>query len=111
LIFKGQEDLPGGIYMIVLPGKKYFEMIVDKEQRFSLESDEADLVANMKVKGSKDNEIFYDYLRWISERGKRMEELKKELDANKENAAKTTEIKEKKTALDAEVKQYKTGII
>jgi thiol-disulfide isomerase/thioredoxin len=111
LVFKGDEELPGGIYMVVLPGKKYFEMIVDKEQYFNLETDNADLVANMKVKGSKDNEVFYDYLRWISERGKRMEELKKELDANKENAAKTTEIKEKQTALDAEVKQYKTGII
>jgi thiol-disulfide isomerase/thioredoxin len=111
LVFKGDEDLPGGIYMVVLPGKKYFEMIVDKEQYFNLETDNADLVANMKAKGSKDNEVFYDYLRWISERGKRMEELKKELDSNKENAAKTTEIKEKQTALDAEVKKYKTDII
>jgi thiol-disulfide isomerase/thioredoxin len=111
LIFKGQEDLPGGIYMVVLPGKKYFEMIVDKEQRFSLESDAADLVVNMKVKGSKDNEIFYDYLRWISIRGKQAEELKKELDANKSNPAKSKEIKDKQTAIDAEVKQYKNDII
>lgn len=111
LIFKGQEDLPGGIYMVVLPGKKYFEMIVDKEQRFSLESDAADLVVNMKVKGSKDNEIFYDYLRWISIRGKQAEELKKELDANKSNPSKSKEIKDKQTAIDAEVKQYKNDII
>lgn len=111
LIFKGQEDLPGGIYMIVLPGKKYFEMIVDKEQRFSLESDAADLVTNMKVKGSKDNEIFYDYLRWISIRGKQVEELKKELDANKSNPANSKDIKDKQAAIDAEVKQYKNDII
>ncbi len=111
LIFKGQEDLPGGIYMIVLPGKKYFEMIVDKEQHFSLESDAADLVTNMKVKGSKDNEIFYDYLRWISIRGKQVEELKKELDANKSNPAKSKDIKDKQAAIDAEVKQYKNDII
>lgn len=111
LIFKGQEDLPGGIYMIVLPGKKYFEMIVDKEQHFSLESDAADLVTNMKVKGSKDNEIFYDYLRWISIRGKQVEELKKELDANKSNPANSKDIKDKQAAIDAEVKQYKNDII
>jgi thiol-disulfide isomerase/thioredoxin len=97
--------------MVVLPGKKYFEMIVDKEQRFSLESDAADLVVNMKVKGSKDNEIFYDYLRWISIRGKQAEELKKELDANKSNPSKSKEIKDKQTAIDAEVKQYKNDII
>lgn len=111
LIFKGPEDLPGGIYMVVLPGKKYFEMIVDKEQRFSLESDVADLVANMKVKGSKDNEIFYDYLRWITIRGKQVEELKKELEVNKSNPEKSKEIKDKQAAIDAEVKQYKNDIL
>ena len=80
--FQGDDDLPGGIYMVVLPGKKYFEMIVDKEQNFSLESNRDDLVANMKVKGSKDNEVFYEYLRWISEAGIRMVEIKKKIDAN-----------------------------
>lgn len=111
LVFKGDEDLAGGIYMVVLPGKKYFEMIVDKEQHFALESNRDDLVANMKVKGSKDNEVFYEYLRWISERGKQMEELKKELESNKGNADKTKEIKDKQTVIDAEVKKYKSDII
>jgi thiol-disulfide isomerase/thioredoxin len=90
LIFKGPEDLPGGIYMVVLPGKKYFDM---------------------KVKGSKDNEIFYDYLRWISIRGKQAEELKKELEANKTNPTKSKEIKDKQAGIDAEVKQYKNDVL
>ncbi len=61
LIFKGAENLPGGIYMIVLPGKKYFELIIDKEQNFSVETDTWDYNKHMKVKGSTENTVFYDY--------------------------------------------------
>jgi len=35
-IIRGQETLPQGIYMIVLPGRKYFELLVSANQHFSL---------------------------------------------------------------------------
>ena len=35
-VFMGPEALPGGIYMIVLPGRKYFEMLISDDQVFSL---------------------------------------------------------------------------
>lgn len=111
LIFKGEETLPGGIYMIVIPGKKYFEMIVDKEQNFSVETDTEDLINAMKVKGSKDNEVFYEYLKWISNRGKSMESLKKEMDAAKGDEAKLAALKTQQEAIDKEVKDYKNNII
>ena len=33
-LFKGKEPLPQGIYMIVLPGRKYFEMLLPENQIF-----------------------------------------------------------------------------
>ncbi len=112
LVFKGDGELPAGIYMVVLPaGKKYFEMIVDKEQKFSLTTDRADLIENMVVKGSKDNEIFYTYLRWINIRGKRVEELKKELEAAKGNATLNEQIKNRQKEIDKEVKDYKANLM
>src|SRR5688500_17572945 len=51
-IFEGKENLDGGIYLIILPDKKYFELIVDKEQFFSAETDTADYIKHMKIKGS-----------------------------------------------------------
>jgi thiol-disulfide isomerase/thioredoxin len=111
MIFKGEEELPGGIYLAVMPNKRYFELIIDKEQKFSMETDTADYINNMKVKNSKDNEIFYEYLKWISIKGKSIEALKAESDIAKDDAAKTKEIKDKQIAIDKEVKEYKLNFI
>jgi len=111
LTFKGDAELPGGIYLIVMPSKKYFELIVDKEQKFSMETDTVDYINSMKIKNSKDNEVFYEYLKWISTKGQAIEALKKEMDEAKEDAAKTKEIKDKQIAIDKEVKEYKLKVI
>lgn len=61
--FEGKEDLPGGIYMAVSISKsKLFEFVVDKKQKFSLSTDTVSYSLNMKVNGSEENEIFYNYL-------------------------------------------------
>lgn len=62
-VFEGKTKLPGGIYLFVYPDKHYFEMIVDKEQYFTMETSWNDPISDMKVKGSKDNQLFYDYLK------------------------------------------------
>jgi thiol-disulfide isomerase/thioredoxin len=111
MVFKGDEDLPGGIYLAVMPNKKYFELIVDREQQFSLETDTADFVGMMKIKGSKDNELFYDYLRWITAKGKEMESLRKEAELVKENKEQSATIREKQIALDKMVKDFKLKFI
>lgn len=107
VVFKGTGSLPGGIYLAVTPSRKYFEMLIDKEQHFSMETDTSDFIASMKVKGSKDNEQFYSYLQWISSKGKQMESLKKELEAAKGNEVKTKEIRDIQMEIDKEVKAYK----
>ena len=110
-VFKGSETLPGGIYLAVVPGKRYFEFILDKEQKFSLKTDTTDFISFMKVEGSKDNEMFYDYLKWITERGKEMERLQKEFESAKENKKKADEIRSKQTTIDNAVKDYKLKFI
>ncbi|MEI6407767.1 MAG: thioredoxin-like domain-containing protein [Bacteroidota bacterium] len=111
LTFKGDENLPGGVYLAVLPSRKYFEIIVDKEQRFSMDTDTLDLISNMKVKGSKDNEAFYEYLNWISVRGKEMERLKKEFDMSKGDEGKLKLIRDEQNSIDRSVKDYKNIFI
>lgn len=88
--FKGTEALPGGIYLIVLPDKSWFELIVDKEQHFSVETDKADVFANMKITGSKENQVFYNYqgeMKSFSDRAKKLTDLKAELKDNKDSTA------------------------
>ncbi|HMT30597.1 MAG TPA: DUF5106 domain-containing protein [Bacteroidia bacterium] len=106
--FKGAEPLPGGIYLIVVTGKKYFEIIVDKEQNFSVETEMDDFVSKMKIKGSNENTIFYDYLKFIGEKSKEVEPLKAQYEATKDDKVKSEEIRQKIGAIDSSVIHYKS---
>jgi thiol-disulfide isomerase/thioredoxin len=110
--FKGDTSLIGGIYLIVLPSKTYFEILVNRtEQKFIIETDTTDFIGKMKVKGSPDNEMFNSYQRFIGDRTKQSQALKARLDANKENKDSTKIIKEQMSALDKEVKEFRFGIM
>lgn len=97
-IFEGEERLDGGIYLIVLPpDNNYFEVIIAEDQHFSIKTDVADLVGNMKIKGCTENELFYENLQTISEIGLEttaLEKSLKEMEADSETY-KTTQAKVK----------------
>lgn len=61
--FKGNEHLPEGIYMIVLPGKKYFEMLMSADQYFSVSCSIIDYFNTLKFSGSDENSAFIAYQR------------------------------------------------
>ena len=60
--FKAKEDLPKGIYLVVITDKNYFEFIVNKDKKFSMETDIKDVYGKMTVKDTPENSLFYDYL-------------------------------------------------
>lgn len=108
-----KQEWPGGIYLLVLPGKKYFEFIFT-EKEFTLETDTADFVNHMKVKGSAENAVFYEYLQFIAGRQKEAEPLRKAFERLKDDAAKKDSlaiVKEKLSAIDKAVKDYKLNVI
>lgn len=107
--FSGKDNLPNGIYLVVLPGRKYFECIV-KEQNFSLETDTSDYVKYMKVKNSLENEAFYEYLRFIEAKGKVRDSLRKEYDKVKDDKTTSEPLRQKIIATDNDVKAYKTKV-
>jgi thiol-disulfide isomerase/thioredoxin len=68
-IFKGNKRLPGGIYAIVFPGKKFSaDFLIDKEQIINIKADTANL-ANMIVTGSKENVLFQQYQKYVNAKG------------------------------------------
>lgn len=109
-VFSGKEKLPGGIYLVVTPSKKYFEIIVDKEQDFTVETDTAAFVKNMKVKNSKENQLFYEYLNFIEKKHTEIEPLQEKLKTVKAKDS-TETLKKQVTAIDKEVKDYKIKFI
>lgn len=74
-VFETSDTVGGGIYFIVLPSKKYFEILLDRERTFYAECDTGDVTSSLKVKGSKDNIAFAEYQKYIAEKGKEIEAL------------------------------------
>lgn len=107
--FTGKEALPGGIYLVVLPGKKYFEIIVN-EQNFSLETDTLDYVKHMKVKGSVENTLFFNYLNFLGPKGTALDSLQKSF-ATAKDKKDSTNIREKIESLNKEVMDYRSNVV
>lgn len=111
LFFDGKEPLPGGIYFIIIPKKKYFEFIINKEQELWLETDTIDMVKNMKIKGSNENKLFYEYLNVVNDNQKKYDRLKKLIEANKDNKDSVAIFKKELEKVDKHVKDYKLAFI
>jgi thiol-disulfide isomerase/thioredoxin len=111
LVFKGKKALLGGIYLVVVSGRKYFEFIVDKEQNFTLETDTVDFVKSMKIKGSEDNQLFYDYLNFIAKQHKKIEPFITLMQKTKNNKDSIALLRKDVNAIDKEVKDYKLQFI
>ena len=70
--FKGSKPLSGGIYFVVSPKKEIlFEILIDKQQHFSIEADSATMPAGIKFTNSPDNSLFLNYTLAINEAGRR----------------------------------------
>ncbi len=61
--FKGTKPLPGGMYVFFLPNKSIFEVILDKDQDFYVENDTVNFDQKMKIEGSQENTLLYEYKR------------------------------------------------
>jgi peroxiredoxin len=113
MVFDGKAKLQTGIYLVVLPNKSNFEFLVpDDQQSFSLEADTGDMVGTMKVLGSKENEIFFNFLKFLGQKSKQanpiVEAYKQVKDTKKDSA---TIYQNKLNDLEKEVKAQRSKVI
>ncbi len=78
--FKGQNALPGGMYVIFLPNTKFFEILISDDQDFYIETDTVNFLDNIKIKGSDENSVFFGFQKHMKALSKRAEVLKKMID-------------------------------
>lgn len=62
-VFTRENKLPRGVYLVIIPEKGYFDIIVGDDQHFSLTAKSDDFVNTMKFKGTDENSDFYSLLR------------------------------------------------
>ena len=65
--FSGKKSLPPGLYLVYLPNKSRFDLLIDKNQNFSIESDSTDLIRKTKISGDNENILFYQYQKYIAD--------------------------------------------
>jgi hypothetical protein len=78
--FKGKDRLPGGIYFLVSPRKEIlFEVLIDKDQHFSINADSANIPAGLSFEGSSTNQQFQKYSIFAGINGSEMAGLQEKL--------------------------------
>ena len=103
-VFEGTKPLDGGLYFIYSPKNLYFDLIV-AEPEFNLMTDTLDLIQHMKTEGSLENEVFFDYQRFMREKQKIAGELSEQLKKASEQQEKD-KISDQLKSIDTEVKNF-----
>ena len=110
-VFKGNKKLGGGIYLIGYPNKSgYFEILVDKEQHFSVKADTANLKKGVAFQNSPDNVLFSNYQAFMIEKGNLLDNAYKQRSqaTSKIDSSKWNDIIEKG---DKEVRKYREDVM
>ena len=102
-VFDKDDTLEHGMYTILLKKTKLFDFLADS-QEMSFETDTSDYLRNLKVKGSEESKLFFDYLHYLNKQQRKAKSLQEELKSAKPKKAE--ELKEALTDLDKEVKEY-----
>lgn len=110
-VFEGKELLPGGLYLVYLPDKKRFDILIDSiDQDFSISSDTANLTEDTKISGNKENELFYSYQRYIADKRKEAESLQKRI-SKPASAADSVKAKEDLDKMNKSVASYVAKLV
>ncbi len=110
-VFRGDEALPGGIYLVVLPEMDYFEILIDREQDFSIETNRNEPVVNMQVQGSDENRQFIEYHRFMNRKQSESSAVQERLENNRNNPDSLQILRARGRELDREVQQYWSSLI
>lgn len=106
MIFSKVDTLEEGMYSILVGRTKVFDFLID-EQKLSFETTKDHPINDMKAKGGAENQIFFEYLKFLNVRQKSASELKQ---IQKENDKESEEYKEAEAELEklnSEVKEFK----
>jgi thiol-disulfide isomerase/thioredoxin len=114
-IFSGNKSLDEGIYLVVLPSRAYFDIIIDQNQRFSVETDTSSdirkLVDKLRIKGSPTNTQFRDYQKFMFEKTKEAHILKVTTHDNTANEKKRQKASSDLEKLNKEIREMQQKII
>ena len=69
-LLSGEKKLPQGLYIVYISPSLRFDIMMGDDQEFSITTDTLDFVNKTVISGSKENQLFFEYQRFLSERRK-----------------------------------------
>lgn len=108
-VFSKARGYKAGVYAVVVPGPKYFEVIVN-EPRIVLTTDKSDLMGRLEVNSSRENGIFTEYVRFLNTRKLEGDALRARRDSEQDPIA-LARIKADLEELDKTVKDYQKKLV
>ncbi|MEM9985089.1 MAG: thioredoxin-like domain-containing protein, partial [Bacteroidota bacterium] len=108
----GTERLDGGIYLVVMPpNNQYFEIMVDDDQHFVVETDTADYVKNMKVQGSEQNQLFLGDIRFLADMRTKANEIQSKMKSAEEGSAAQKKLKGQLDQINEDVQSQRLKLV
>ena len=109
-VFKGPQKLGGGIYLVGYPDRaRNFEILIDKNQKFSVNADTADS-RKITFVGSPENTAFSAYQDFMVKHGRQIETLINQRN-NAKSAADSAKLNSQIDALNTTVRNYRNEIM
>jgi len=108
LVFSGEKELEEGMYALVIGNRKIFDFFII-EKFMELETDTVNTQQNMKVKGSKENELFFSYINYLKSKGNEVLPFQKTLKDGDEKEKEKAQLALEK--IDAEVDSFQRNFV
>ncbi len=105
-VFKGDEPLKQGVYVVYLPDKSYFDLLIGEDQIFDITTPPTDFVQHLKITGSSESQSFLDYQRFLSEKQKEAKVIQEKMQASKDDKTKTEKYRQELLKLSKEVETF-----
>lgn len=109
--FKGKTDLEKGVYVLVSQESSiYFDFFINENQKFIINTDQADVVNSLKVTGNKENELFFSYIKYITNKNQDFSKFREKTKGM--NTTDSTKFMNDNVAkLNADVKKFETDFM
>ena len=105
-LFEKDSLLDQGIYVVYLPSKKYFDLLLGDDQEFSIHSDSKEFVNKLKISGSTESEAFANFQKFMKAKNENSKKLQEEYKSKADDEKAKAEYKELFKKADLDVKAY-----
>ncbi|WP_372753267.1 redoxin domain-containing protein, partial [Labilibaculum sp.] len=105
-VFSKEKQLDQGIYVIYLPSQKYFDLLIGKDQEFSISADQTDFIKSIRIHGANESEAFHDFQTFMKSQNEKSKQIQEAYKANKDNPTEKDKYKEAYKKADEDVRSY-----